>query len=58
MTESTSDRFELQNDPPKKSPWTPPPAEPVRQKVLFAGLDCLSGQRDLFSTDGDGEPER
>ena len=24
----------------------------TRQKVLFCGLDCLSGQLDLFPTDG------
>jgi len=29
-----------------------------RQRVLFAGLDCLSGQMDLFPTDGEvGEEE-
>jgi hypothetical protein len=26
------------------------------QRLLFSGLDCLPGQRDLFPTDG--EPER
>jgi hypothetical protein len=25
-----------------------------RQAVLFAGLDCFPGQRDLFATDGEG----
>ena len=41
-------------------PKTKPPApRPIpfesganRQRVLFCGLDCLSGQLDLFPTDG------
>ncbi len=28
-----------------------------RQRVLLSGLDCLSGQIDLFQTDGDPEPK-
>ena len=28
----------------------------MTQRLLFAGLDCLPGQLDLFPTDG--EPER
>lgn len=27
-------------------------AGPARQEMLFAGLDCLPGQLDLFPTDG------
>jgi hypothetical protein len=32
-------------------------AESRRQELLFAGMDCLPGQRDLFETDGEAEPE-
>jgi len=32
------------------------PAAP-QQKVLFAGMDCLSGQEDLFATDGRKESQ-
>jgi hypothetical protein len=28
-----------------------------RQTVLFSGMDCLSGQQDLFETDGEAETE-
>jgi len=28
-----------------------------RQLVLFAGMDCLPGQLDLFPTDGEPTPE-
>lgn len=34
-------------------------SERTRQQVLFAGLDCLPGQLDLFQTDGEvceGDP--
>jgi hypothetical protein len=46
------DDFTLANDPPKETPWQPPPTEKARQKALFSGLDCLPGQEDLFPTDG------
>lgn len=51
--------FELRNDPPPHTPWRGEDREKKRQKTLFAGLDCLSGQQDLFPTDGDavGEDE-
>ena len=44
--------FELTNDP------EPHPRQDFhdndgRQKVLFGGTDCLPGQQDLFSTDGE-----
>ena len=41
---------------PKTKPPAPRPipfeSSANRQRVLFCGLDCLSGQRDLFPTDG------
>ena len=48
----SSEPFELRNDPPRPAPWTPPEPPKTRQRLLFAGLDCLSGQQDLFPTDG------
>lgn len=39
---------------PKK--LVPDRDERPKQRALFAGLDCLSCQRDLFATDG--EPDR
>lgn len=46
--------FTLCNDPP-------PPArfddQECRQTVLFAGLDALPGQEDLFPTDGEHETQ-
>lgn len=48
--------FVLCNEPPK-----PKPArfedQCGRQSVLFAGLDCLSGQQDLFCTDGENHED-
>ena len=43
-------------DEPRPKPWKPEAPTPGRQRVLFAGLDCLAGQRDLFDTDG--QPDR
>jgi len=43
--------FQLQNDPPRPTRWTGDPAPKSRQRVLFAGMDCLPDQRDLFPTD-------
>ncbi len=44
--------FQLRNDPP---PWRPARFGAIEgaQRALFAGLDCLPGQQDLFSTDGE-----
>ena len=47
------DSFALTNDMAKPSPVSDVPPEPTRQTVLFAGLDCLPGQQDLFPTDGE-----
>lgn len=49
--------FTLQNDPaPQRTRQTQCFApQPERQQVLFAGLDCLAGQMDLFATDGERE---
>ncbi len=50
------DTFELRNDPAPgrrgEFQLSVPPADPKKQGVLFAGLDCLPGQLDLFQTDG------
>ena len=56
-----SEEFQLRNDPPAASPRSTlrDPVDEKRQRVLFAGLDCLPGQLDLFATDGEdpeGEP--
>lgn len=45
--------FRLQNDPPRVAKPDYDDGECDRQRVLFAGLDCLPGQMDLFETDGD-----
>ncbi len=47
-----NDTFALSNNPAPKKPCHAQPSDKMRQKVLFAGLDCLSGQMDLFPTDG------
>ena len=52
---SDESEFTLANAPPKRKP-AEFAKEPIRQTVLFAGLDALPGQRDLFATDG--EPEK
>ncbi len=44
--------FQLRNDPLSHKPWRGEAPEKAQQKTLFAGLDCLSGQQDLFATDG------
>lgn len=31
--------------------------QPVRQTVLFAGLDCLAGQQDLFEMEGQDDAD-
>ena len=45
--------FQLCNDPPPHRPRKPEPRERQKQKTLFAGLDCLPDQQDLFPTDGE-----
>lgn len=37
---------------PPKAQQIPFENGPNRQRMLLCGLDCLSGQRDLFPTDG------
>ncbi len=32
-----------------------PETESTRQRVLFSGMDCLPGQRNLFETDGEDQ---
>lgn len=45
------DAFKLENERRKLTPRTFENDE-TTQTVLFAGLDCLAGQSDLFPTDG------
>ena len=33
-----------------------PLPEPQKQRKMFAGLDCLAGQENLFETDGQPKP--
>jgi len=49
------DQFTLRNDDPRPTFWKCASGEKPRQQVLFAGMDCLSGQRDLFQTDGQAD---
>ena len=53
MTEET---FRLASDPPKLRPAEFDDNEQCLQTALFAGLDALPGQLDLFSTDA--EPKK
>jgi hypothetical protein len=50
-----NDEFTLTNDELRRKPLEFS-NDPTRQRVLFAGLDCLPGQQDLFATDG--EPDK
>lgn len=45
--------FKLTNEPQKPIRDSELRDEPSRQKVMFAGMDCLPGQMDLFDTDGE-----
>lgn len=47
----------LQNDHPRPAKPDHDDGERDRQRVLFAGMDCLPDQLDLFETDGE-EQER
>ena len=49
-------QFALSNEPLRQTPRRIESNPKTRQQVLFAGLDCLPGQLDLFPTDG-YEPE-
>ncbi len=42
------DDFQLANDPPPHKPMRFDDAEPMRQRPLIDGLQCLPGQLDLF----------
>ncbi len=59
VKEPVDERYVLTNLPP---PATPPESgdpqpetESTRQRVLFSGMDCLPGQRNLFETDGEDQ---
>ncbi len=56
--EATAETFVLRNDEPKHTPWAGDKPERRRQGVLFSGMNCLAGQQDLFSTDGERESHR
>lgn len=49
----TDEPFQLVNDKRKPEPQKFDVSDRTRQKLLFAGLDCLPGQLDLFQTDGE-----
>lgn len=49
--------FVLCNEPTRRAPVRFENDE-RRQKPLFAGLDCLPGQDDLFSTEGADDDDR
>lgn len=46
-----SNPFQLKNETPKPKPRSFTTTE-AKQTVLFSGMDCLPGQKDLFQTDG------
>lgn len=48
--------FTLENDIPEPAPRKFSNSKDT-QRVLFAGLDCLPGQLDLFPTDGREETD-
>ncbi len=49
----TTEPFRLSQPPATRRATTKRPRQ--RQGVLFSGMDCLSGQKDLFETDGPQE---
>ena len=51
----TDEPFTLTNDPPPYRPWRGEEPEKLKQKMLLDGLDCLSGQQDLFEGQGPEE---
>jgi len=52
-----TDLLQLQDDSPPHESWRGEEPEPTKQGVLFAGLNCLAGQLDLFETDGTPLPK-
>jgi len=56
MTSQPEDHFNLANDRPKLRPDRFENTR-AQQRVLISGLDCLSGQQDLFPTDGEESPD-
>ena len=50
--------FALANNPAPQRQRRFDAGDRPRQKVLFAGLDCLPGQMDLFATDGPRADEK
>ena len=53
----TDEPYQLGNDPPPRRPLKPESRDRQKQQTLFAGLDCLPGQQDLFPTDGNAASE-
>ena len=52
-----TDAFPLTNPPLPHKPWRGEPSEQFQQAVLFSGMDCQAGQRNLFETDGEATDE-
>jgi hypothetical protein len=48
--------YALADPAPRLPKWRGPQPEKLRQTMLFSGMDCLPGQKDLFETDGATEP--
>jgi hypothetical protein len=55
VADDAAPKFHLTNEPPKPKPWRPENVK-ATQRVLLAGMDCLSGQGNLFETDGERRP--
>jgi len=51
--EGDGTEFALHNSPATKTSWRASLPENTRQTLLIAGMDCLTGQQDLFETDGE-----
>ena len=49
-----TEEFKLENDKPTPA-LRPFVTKAAKQKKMFAGMDCLPGQEDLFETDGEEE---
>jgi hypothetical protein len=55
IKQAVDDRYVLTNPPPRLPESGDPQPENTRQRVLFSGMDCLPGQRNLFETDGEAQ---
>lgn len=50
--DDSDDEFRLANHKPRSKTDRFDRLPPAQQGVLFAGMDCMPGQLDLFETDG------